>query len=133
MSRTPSLYRQLADDFAASIRDGTLKLGDRVPSVRELSRDRGLSPATIVHAYELLEADGFIESRPRSGFFVSGIWQAASRMPRAMPPRREPRTTRVDVSELVFQVLESVRDRDVVPLGSAFPSPMLFPLSRLAR
>ena len=108
-------------------------MGDRVPSVRELSRDRGLSPATIVHAYELLEADGFIESRPRSGFFVSGIWQAASRMPRAMPPRREPRTTRVDVSELVFQVLESVRDRDVVPLGSAFPSPMLFPLSRLAR
>jgi DNA-binding transcriptional MocR family regulator len=39
----------------------------------------------------------------------------------------------VDVSELVFQVLESVRDREVVPLGSAFPSPMLFPLGRLAR
>jgi DNA-binding transcriptional MocR family regulator len=34
---------------------------------------------------------------------------------------------------LVFQVLESVRDREVVPLGSAFPSPMLFPLGRLAR
>ena len=108
-------------------------MGDRVPSVRELSRDRGLSPATIVHAYELLEADGFIETRPRSGFFVSGVWQAASRTPRATAPRREPRTTRVDVSELVFQVLESVRDRDVVPLGSAFPSPMLFPLGRLAR
>jgi DNA-binding transcriptional MocR family regulator len=130
-----SLYRQLADDFAASIRDGTLKAGERVPSVRELSRDRGLSPATVVHAYELLEADGFIETRPRSGFYVSAAWQAAPRAaaPRPPAPRREPRTTRVDVSELVFQVLESVRDRDVVPLGSAFPSPMLFPLGRLAR
>src|SRR6185437_3075933 len=130
-----SLYRQLADDFAASIRDGTLKAGERVPSVRELSRDRGLSPATVVHAYELLEADWFIETRPRSGFYVIAAWQAAPRAaaPRPPAPRREPRTTRVDVSELVFQVLESVRDRDVVPLGSAFPSPMLFPLGRLAR
>ena len=55
---TRSLYRQLADDFATSIRDGTLKAGERVPSVRELSRDRGLSLATVVHAYEVLEAGG---------------------------------------------------------------------------
>ncbi len=136
MSPARSLYRQLAEDLAASIRDGTLKAGERVPSVRELSRDRGLSPATVVHAYEVLEAGGFIETRPRSGFYVSAVWQATSHVPhgpsRVVPPR-EPRTTRVDVSELVFQVLESVRDRDVVPLGSAFPSPMLFPFARLAR
>jgi DNA-binding transcriptional MocR family regulator len=134
MSPTRSLYRQLADDFALSIRDGTLKAGERVPSVRELSRDRGLSLATVVHAYEVLQAEGFIETRPRSGFYVSGAWQTAcAPAARRVLPHREPRTTRVDVSELVFQVLESVRDRDVVPLGSAFPSPMLFPLGRLAR
>ena len=39
----------------------------------------------------------------------------------------------VDISELVFEVLESVRDRRLVPFGSAFPSPLLFPMSRLAR
>jgi DNA-binding transcriptional MocR family regulator len=134
MSPTRSLYRQLADDFATSIRGGTLKAGERVPSVRELSRDRGLSLATVVHAYEVLEAEGFIETRPRSGFYVSGAWQTTPRAAREAPVRpREPRTTRVDVSELVFQVLESVRDREVVPLGSAFPSPVLFPLARLAR
>ena len=126
------LYRQLADDIAASIRDGTLGYADRVPSVRELSRERGLSPATVVHAYELLEANGFIETRPRSGFYVSGHWRAATdRPPHSSRPGA--RTTRVDVSELVFQVLESVRDRQVVPLGSAFPSPTLFPLGKLAR
>jgi len=37
------------------------------------------------------------------------------------------------VSELVFQILDAARDRAVVPFGSAFPSPALFPWSRLAR
>ncbi len=138
------LYRQLADDFAASIQNGTLEAGTRVPSVRELSRERGLSPSTVVHAYELLEASGFIETRPRSGFYVSAGWRAnhassgsgqasRTRPTQASPATKVPRTTRVDVSELVFQVLESVRDHKVVPLGSAFPSPTLFPLARLAR
>lgn len=37
------------------------------------------------------------------------------------------------MSELIYEVLHSTRDRDAVPLGSAFPSPALFPLDRLAR
>jgi DNA-binding transcriptional MocR family regulator len=131
------LYQRLADDISALIRNGTLRLGERIPSVREISRERTLSTATVVHAYELLEGQGFIETRPRSGFYVSGLWQAHARDSRAAPrpqtPAAPPRSTRVDVSELVFQVLDSVRDRNLVPLGSAFPSSMLFPMNRLAR
>ncbi|HWW80684.1 MAG TPA: PLP-dependent aminotransferase family protein, partial [Steroidobacteraceae bacterium] len=133
-----TLYQRLADDISALIRDGTLKMGERIPSVREISRERGLSTATVVRAYELLEGQGFIETRPRSGFYASGQWRAQT-MPaaRASKPTtaRMPvsRSTRVDISELVFQVLESVRDRRLVPFGSAFPSPLLFPMSRLAR
>ena len=122
------LYQRLADDIATLIRNGTLPAGERIPSVREISRERTLSTATVVHAYELLEGQGFIETRPRSGFYVSGQWQA-----QAQAPVRIPRSTRVDVSELVFDVLESVRDRRLVPFGSAFPSPLLFPMTRLAR
>jgi DNA-binding transcriptional MocR family regulator len=43
------------------------------------------------------------------------------------------RPEHVDVSQLVFQILESTRQRDCVPLGSAFPSPELFPLQQLGR
>ena len=43
------------------------------------------------------------------------------------------RSTRVAVSDLVFDTLEASRDRGVVPLGSAFPSPALFPWTKLAR
>jgi DNA-binding transcriptional MocR family regulator len=125
------LYQRLADDISSLIRDGTLRLGERVPSVREISRERTLSTATVVHAYELLEGQGFIETRPRSGFYVSGQWKTHA--PPSRVHRPAARSTRVDVSELVFQVLESVRDRHLVPLGSAFPSPLLFPLNKLAR
>ena len=135
------LYQRLADDISTLIRDGTLRLGERIPSVREISRERTLSAATVVRAYELLEGQGFIETRPRSGFYVSGQWQAQehgaattsapSRASRTMPVPSK--SMRVDVSELVFQVLESVRDRRLVPFGSAFPSPLLFPMDKLAR
>lgn len=124
------LYQQLANDLAVLIRQGTLKPGERVPSVRETSRERGLSPATVIHAYELLEGQGFIETRPRSGYYVGMEWRAPPPEPRI--PRPSARSTRVDVSELVFEVLESLRNRSVVPMGSAFPSPTLFPLKRLA-
>jgi DNA-binding transcriptional MocR family regulator len=130
------LFQRLAEDISALIRAGTLRLGERVPSVREMSRERSLSTATVVHAYELLEGQGFIETRPRSGFYVSGQWKTHTPALRAKtPPARVPvaRSTRVDVSELVFEVLESVRERRLVPFGSAFPSPLLFPMSRLAR
>ena len=124
------LYQQLADDLTVLIRQGALKPGDRVPSVRETSRERGMSPATVIHAYELLEGKGFIETRPRSGYYVGNQWSAPAQQPRISRP--SPRSTLLDVSELVFEVLESLQNRSVVPMGSAFPSPTLFPLPKLA-
>ena len=129
------LFQRLADDIAAQIRAGTLRPGERIPSVREISRERTLSTATVVRAYEWLEGQGFIETRPRSGFYVSAQWKTPASAPtgRTAVAPRVTRSTRVDVSELVFEVLESVRDRQLVPFGSAFPSPLLFPMTRLAR
>src|ERR1700730_600492 len=124
------LYQQLADNLTVLIRQGALKPGDRVPSVRETSRERGMSPATVIHAYELLEGQGFIETRPRSGYYVGNQWSTPAPQPRTSRP--SPHTTMLDVSELVFEVLESLRNRSVVPMGSAFPSPTLFPLPKLA-
>jgi DNA-binding transcriptional MocR family regulator len=125
------LYEQLATHLSGLIQDGTLRAGERVPSVREVVRERRVSPATAMRAYQLLESRGLIETRPRSGYYVS-----ESRERRIAEPRKArsaPRTTRVEVSELVFQILEAARHKDVIPLGSAFPSPTLFPWPKLAR
>jgi DNA-binding transcriptional MocR family regulator len=124
-------YRELANELADLIRHGTLRTGDRVPSVRTLTRERGISPATVMRAYETLEAAGLVETRPRSGYYVSALWQRPAHEPRISKPSTK--STRVDIDELVFDILESTRHRDVVPLGSAFPSPTLFPWAKLAR
>ncbi len=126
-----TLYRDLANELAELITGGTLRVGDRVPSVRQLCRERGVSPATVMRAYETLETRGFIETRKRSGNYVSDRWQQRTREPASSRPRK--RSTRVDVSDLVFQILEATREHNAVPLGSAFPSPNLFPWAKLAR
>jgi DNA-binding transcriptional MocR family regulator len=123
-------YEELAEHVAALVANGALRRGDRLPSVRELRRDRGVSAATVIHAYQLLEARGLIETRPQSGHYVSARLEQRSAASRA---RSAARSTKVDVSELVFEILDSVRDRRMVPFGSAFPSPLLFPWRTLAR
>ena len=124
-------YRSLADDLAALITQGTFQVGDRMPSVRHLVSQHRISPATAMRVYELLEARELIEARPRSGYYVSERWRRAIAQPR--PSRPSSKSTRVEISDLVFDILQSTRDRDVVPLGSAFPSPMLYPWKKLAR
>jgi DNA-binding transcriptional MocR family regulator len=122
------LYEDLAEHVASLVAAGILRPGERLPSVRQMCRDRHVSVATVNRAYQLLEARGIVESRPQSGHYVRSD-------PRSSTPRqsRAARTTRVDVSELVFEILDAARDRKVIPLGSAFPSPELFPWEKLAR
>ncbi|MGQ4582687.1 aminotransferase class I/II-fold pyridoxal phosphate-dependent enzyme [Lysobacter sp. F60174L2] len=125
-------YEALAEDVADSIRRGVLKPGDRLPSVRQASAARRVSPSTVFQAYYLLEARGLAESRPRSGYYVTRAAAAQPPEPElASRPDGESRS--VDVSELVFEVMQASMARDVVPFGSAFPSPLLFPLDRLGR
>lgn len=124
-------YESYAGEIAAMIQRGALRPGDRLPSVREASAARGCSPSTVFRAYELLESRGLVHTRPRSGHYVS----AGAATPMAEPGTSHPHghSTEVAISERVFEVLGSVKSREVVPLGSAFPSAALFPLDRLAR
>jgi len=125
-------YEALAEEIAQSIRTGVMKLGDRLPSVRQASTSRGVSPSTVFEAYYLLEARGLIRARERSGYYVTAGAKSLPPEPE-ISSRPTGESTTVDVSQLVFDVLESIKTRDVIPFGSAFPSPLLFPLPRLAR
>jgi DNA-binding transcriptional MocR family regulator len=127
-------YERHADAIAQLIHSGALRPGDRVPSVREASRARGISPSTVFAAYYLLEAQGLIHARPRSGYYVSDHAPLADARPAEPLPSQPAHTsTGVAISDLVFEVLGLARDPGLVPLGSAFPGVELFPLDRLAR
>jgi DNA-binding transcriptional MocR family regulator len=64
------LTEQLAERFAARIRDRLLAPGARLPSVRQCAAQHGLNPSTVVAAYDLLLAQGLVEARRNRGFFV---------------------------------------------------------------
>lgn len=123
-------YEALADEIAAAIGAGTLREGDRLPSVRATAASHNVNASTVFQAYYLLEARGRVRARPRSGYFVVG-----EATPHPLETASEPdgKSIEVDVSERVFAILEATTKREVVPFGSAFPSPQLFPLKRLAK
>ncbi|WP_313623582.1 PLP-dependent aminotransferase family protein [Achromobacter sp.] len=126
-----SLYETLADEIATSIATGVLRAGDKLPSVRDACAARGVSPSTVFQAYYLLEARGLVRAQPRSGYYVNAPAESLPPEPGASCPDGE--STELAISERIFDILDSVRNRDVTPLGSAFPSPLLFPLPRLAQ
>jgi len=124
-------YEKLADDIAELIRTGVIAPGEKIPSVRHASSTYGVSPSTVFQAYYLLEDRGLIQARPRSGYFVHALARRQLSEPNISPYASS--SVDVDVSELVFSVLASLKDPHTVPFGSAFPSPDLFPLPRLAK
>lgn len=67
--KTP-MYDQLYAAVAAAIREGALRCGEKLPSKRELCAQLGVSRATVETAYELLCAEGYVDARPRSGYYV---------------------------------------------------------------
>ncbi len=126
-----NLYEQVADQIGRLIEQGTLRPGERVPSVRKLSHQQGISVSTVLQAYSMLESKGLIEARPQSGYYV----RLRSLKQPAEPNKSSPSAaaTRVGVSDLVSNVLKAARNRKIVPLGAAAPSPDLFPIQQLNR
>jgi len=127
----PFLYRNVSGKIAGLIEQGVLRPGERVPSVRRLGAQEGVSVSTILQAYTLLESRGYIEARPQSGFYVRSRRDSLPPEPRTSAPGRP--ATRVGISGLVSRVLRAVLDPDIVPFGTACPAPELLPGQKVNR
>ncbi len=65
------LYEQIVVQVKTQIMSGELKAGDALPSIRSLARSLQISVLTVQKAYDLLQADGFIETTAGKGCYVS--------------------------------------------------------------
>lgn len=68
-SRVP-MYRQLYESIRAGICGGNIPVGEKLPSIRRISEELGVSRTTVEQAYQQLCVEGYISSRPQSGYFV---------------------------------------------------------------
>ena len=75
------LYERLAATVRSQIETRTFRPGDRLPSVRELSRSSGVSVSTVLDAYRLLEDQGLIRPRPQSGYYVRATFSPRPEAP----------------------------------------------------
>ena len=66
-------YIQLYERLKEDILKGILKKGEKLPSVRSVSASLGVSKITVENAYTQLQLEGFVESVPKSGFYVQDI------------------------------------------------------------
>ncbi len=126
------LYRQLAAHYLEAIHASTLRAGDRMPSVRELVRQHAVSLSTALQTCRFLENEGWLEARPRSGYFV----KAAKRL--AVPAITEPDMRKphdaaqfVGIHEKVSEIISKGQRKIRINLGRAAGAPELYPGKQL--
>ncbi|MFT3826692.1 MAG: PLP-dependent aminotransferase family protein [Chitinophagaceae bacterium] len=129
---TDHLYLQIADRLEKMIHDETLRIGDKLPSVRLLSKEYGISMGTAFQAYYLLEAKGLIEARPKSGYYVRFNQKRFPALPAAtVAVEEEPQE--VSVADMIAQVFKNIKASDIVNFSIAAPPVELLPAARLSK
>ncbi|GGB13214.1 aminotransferase-like domain-containing protein [Puia dinghuensis] len=124
------IYLQVAEGLEKMIGDETLKIGDKLPSVRMLSEEYGISMGTAFQAYYHLEGKGLIESRPKSGYYVRFNLRRLPGLPhKAVEP--EPVATEVSVAEMITNVFQRTSREDFVNFSVAAPPISLLPAAKL--
>ncbi|HSI52800.1 PLP-dependent aminotransferase family protein [Ideonella sp.] len=111
-----TLTEQLAAQFAERIRQRLLAPGARLPSVRDCASRHGVSPHTVVAAYDQLLAQGLVEARRQRGFFVRE--QRAAQAVRATLQPDAPRVAPVDATALIRGMFHGQSDKPAPGLGT---------------
>ncbi len=123
------LYEEIASNLRQSITHGTFRPGERIPSVRQMSIKNGVSVTTILQAYQLLEEQGLIESRPQSGYYVCVNENVKLPEPEISTPSKDP--SQVSLHDLIMMIIRDTQNPKLVQLGAALPNLDLMPIDQL--
>lgn len=131
--RSITLYEEVADRIGHLIEEGTFRPGQRIPSVRSLSRQMSVSVSTVMQAYGLLEDRGSIEARPQSGYYVRfhPIRRMGPIQKGFPPPSVVP--SPLSISDICTMLVGDPQNKYRVPLGAATLDPALLPIEKLTR
>jgi len=123
------LYLQVANGVERMITDDILKIGDKLPSVRLLSEEYGISMGTAFQAYYHLEGKGLIESRPKSGYYVRFNFRRFPDLPKVI--QTEPVSSEVSVKETINSIYGDIASHIKMNFAIAVPDASLLPTAKL--
>ena len=122
---------QVADGLEKMIDGDVLKIGDKLPSVRVLSDEYGISMGTAFQAYYHLEGKGLIESRPKSGYYVRFNQRRFPDLPKLVQP--ENLSHDVSVKEMIASIYADIatHKEKVINFALVVPDPSLLPTAKI--
>lgn len=129
LTNNDHIYVQLADGIERMIADDILKIGDKLPSVRLLSEEYGISMGTAFQAYYHLESKGLVESRPKSGYYVRFNHRRFPGIPKSKAA--EPVTSEVSIKDMIAAVYKDLSAADIINFSVALPAMELVPTAKL--
>lgn len=131
MGLAMKLYEQVAQNLRERIELGYYHTGDKLPSVRALSQEHGVSISTAQEAFGLLIDDGIIEARPKSGYYVLQQ-QTPPTLPETSRPMQQPLA--VSQGHNLLHLINEYGAEEMTQLSLALPdlsTPTLNPLIRI--
>lgn len=123
------LYQKIANTIQEQIFSETLKIGDKLPSIRAFQKLHNVSMNTIKQAFLELESKSLIESRPKSGFYVS----KTSNRKLLIPSMNKLKLSeeKITSEDLITKVFDSLSDKDITRFSIGVPDPGLLPIAKL--
>lgn len=127
-----NLYQQIALELARNIDAGVYESGERMPGIRAIKDSMRVSASTAVAAYRQLELDGYIQSRPRSGFYVSK--RVATRFEEPAVLDDLPKRPRLVAQQArVLSLSDQINNPKMIKLGAAVPDAHFLPVQLLRK
>ncbi|HEX9080331.1 MAG TPA: PLP-dependent aminotransferase family protein [Desulfuromonadaceae bacterium] len=125
------LYEEVSARVREMIAKSTYRAGERIPSIRALSRQMRVSANTVMEAYGRLENAGLIEARPQSGYYVCSrpTEPGATVVEKAAALAPNP----VTIGDVALQVMAALATPSLVPMGGGMPNTELSPIDKLNR
>lgn len=127
--KTEHLYLRIARIIEQQIRDDVLRLGDKLPSIRTLCREQGISMSTATQAYIELESRSLIESRPQSGYYVSRSPRRQLAVPQVSQPVDEQNPQSQEA--VIQRVYSHIGNEQIIQLSVGVPAADLLPIAKL--
>ena len=123
------LYMQVSNGIEKMIAEEVLRIGDKLPSVRVLSDEYGISMGTAFQAYYHLEGRGLIESRPKSGYYVRFNHRRFPELPEIIQP--DAISHDVSVKEMINSIYADIVTTGGMNFALAVPDHSLLPSAKI--
>jgi DNA-binding transcriptional MocR family regulator len=123
------LYQHISKSIEHQIKNDVLKIGDKLPSIRMVCREHGVSMSTALQAYYDLERKHLIESKPQSGYYVTNTHKKFFTAPETSKPIGNLGVK--ETEEIISKVYSEIGNQNNLQFSLSVPAPELLPIAKL--